>query len=227
MGILRQYGCGLQGLGTSHDQIIWEHHSRYAATNTLNHADFTCWRSLHGEALVVLEGDVPLDLLGDGYLIPRFPKPNTATAFDALAGGLSLPIQFLALSLLGFSPLGKPIALAGDHQQIDARARIMRGLGHFAPFARSRRGTNSRGVRSHRINGQLEERVMNWDRIAGNWKQFTGKAKEKWGKLTDDDWTVIAGKRDQFVGKVQERYGISKDEAEKRVAEYERSYEKT
>jgi uncharacterized protein YjbJ (UPF0337 family) len=87
------------------------------------------------------------------------------------------------------------------------------------------RGTNVRGARSQRISGQFEEGVMNWDRIAGNWKQFTGKAKEKWGKLTDDDWTVIAGKRDQFVGKVQERYGISKDEAEKRVAEYERSYD--
>jgi uncharacterized protein YjbJ (UPF0337 family) len=75
-------------------------------------------------------------------------------------------------------------------------------------------------------NCQIVESVMNWDRIAGNWKQFTGKAKETWGKLTDDDWTVIAGKRDQFVGKVQERYGISKDEAEKQVAEFERGYEK-
>ena len=28
---------------------------------------------------------------------------------------------------------------------------------------------------------------MNWDRIEGNWKQFTGKVKEKWGKLTDDE----------------------------------------
>ncbi len=28
---------------------------------------------------------------------------------------------------------------------------------------------------------------MNWDRIEGNWKQVTGKAKVQWGKLTDDD----------------------------------------
>ena len=28
---------------------------------------------------------------------------------------------------------------------------------------------------------------MNWDQVKGNWKQFTGKAKENWGKLTDDD----------------------------------------
>ena len=34
---------------------------------------------------------------------------------------------------------------------------------------------------------------MNWDRIQGNWKQVTGRAKEQWGKLTDDDLDVVAG----------------------------------
>lgn len=67
---------------------------------------------------------------------------------------------------------------------------------------------------------------MNWDQIAGNWKQFSGKAKEKWGKLTDSDWTVIEGKRDQLIGRVQERYGIAKNEAEKQVTEFEREYER-
>jgi uncharacterized protein YjbJ (UPF0337 family) len=56
---------------------------------------------------------------------------------------------------------------------------------------------------------------MNWDRIEGNWTQFTGRMKEQWGKLTDDDLTEIAGKRDVLVGKVQERYGLAKDEAER------------
>ncbi|SQI81668.1 putative stress-response protein [Klebsiella oxytoca] len=58
--------------------------------------------------------------------------------------------------------------------------------------------------------------MMNKDEIGGNWKQFKGKAKEKWGKLTDDDMTVIEGKRDQLVGKIQERYGYEKDQADKR-----------
>ena len=44
---------------------------------------------------------------------------------------------------------------------------------------------------------------MNWDQIDGKWKQISGRAKEKWGKLTDDDLDIIAGKRDQLVGKVQ------------------------
>ncbi|HWD98806.1 MAG TPA: PqqD family peptide modification chaperone [Bryobacteraceae bacterium] len=54
---------------------------------------------------------------------------------------------------------------------------------------------------------------MNWDRIEGNWKQFSGKAREKWGKLTDSDWQTIGGKKDQLVGRLQERYGIEKDQA--------------
>ncbi|EHN8923823.1 TPA: CsbD family protein [Enterobacter bugandensis] len=62
---------------------------------------------------------------------------------------------------------------------------------------------------------------MNKDEIGGNWKQFKGKAKEKWGKLTDDDMTVIEGKRDQLVGKIQERYGYAKDQAENEVKDWE------
>jgi uncharacterized protein YjbJ (UPF0337 family) len=30
---------------------------------------------------------------------------------------------------------------------------------------------------------------LDWNRIEGSWKQTSGKIKEKWGKLTDDDLT--------------------------------------
>ena len=62
---------------------------------------------------------------------------------------------------------------------------------------------------------------MNQDRIEGNWKQFKGKIKEQWGKLTDDDIDVVAGRRDQLAGKIQERYGLAKDVAEKQLADWE------
>ena len=62
---------------------------------------------------------------------------------------------------------------------------------------------------------------MNKDEASGNWKQFKGKMKEKWGKLTDDDMQVIEGKRDQLVGRIQERYGYAKDEAEREVTNWE------
>jgi uncharacterized protein YjbJ (UPF0337 family) len=65
---------------------------------------------------------------------------------------------------------------------------------------------------------------MNWDQVEGKWKQASGQVKEKWGKLTDDDLQVIRGKRDQLVGKIQERYGIAKEDAERQVEEFSRTY---
>lgn len=55
---------------------------------------------------------------------------------------------------------------------------------------------------------------MNQDILAGNWKQFQGKVKEQWGKLTDDELDQIEGRRDQLVGLLQKKYGYSRDEAE-------------
>ena len=71
------------------------------------------------------------------------------------------------------------------------------------------------------IVNSVKETVMNWDRIEGNWRQLKGKAKEQWGKLTDDEFDTIAGKRDQLVGRIQESYGISQDEADKQVKDWE------
>ncbi|MBX3456705.1 MAG: CsbD family protein [Ferrovibrio sp.] len=65
--------------------------------------------------------------------------------------------------------------------------------------------------------------LPNWEQVEGNWNQFAGKVKQKWGKLTDDDLTVINGQRQELIGKVQERYGIAKAEAEKQVKDWERT----
>ena len=65
---------------------------------------------------------------------------------------------------------------------------------------------------------------MNTDQLKGNWKQIVGKAKEKWGKLTDNDWQVVEGKRDQLVGRIQERYGIALEEAERHVVDFEKTH---
>lgn len=62
---------------------------------------------------------------------------------------------------------------------------------------------------------------MAWDQIEGNWRQFKGKVKETWGELTDDEIDQIAGKRDVLLGKIQERYGMKKDEAERRLRDFE------
>jgi len=67
------------------------------------------------------------------------------------------------------------------------------------------------------------EKMMNEDRIAGQWKQLAGKIKEKWGKLTDDDLTRADGNSEYLAGRIQERYGIAKDVAQKQVKEFHSS----
>lgn len=62
---------------------------------------------------------------------------------------------------------------------------------------------------------------MNWDQTEGEWKKMSGKVKEQWGKLTDDDLLKAAGKRDQLLGVVQSRYGIAREEAEKQLKHFE------
>jgi len=58
---------------------------------------------------------------------------------------------------------------------------------------------------------------MNWDQIAGKCKRFTGSARERWGKLTDNNWETVAGKKDQLAGRIQEQYGVVRAKAEKRA----------
>jgi uncharacterized protein YjbJ (UPF0337 family) len=62
---------------------------------------------------------------------------------------------------------------------------------------------------------------MDWNIVEGNWKQFKGKVKAQWGKLTDDHLDVIAGNRDQLAGKIQETYGITMDETEQQIKHFE------
>lgn len=61
---------------------------------------------------------------------------------------------------------------------------------------------------------------MNRDRLEGKWKQFSGRVRERWGKLTDDQLSVVAGKHDQVAGRYQERYGITKDEGARVLREF-------
>lgn len=64
---------------------------------------------------------------------------------------------------------------------------------------------------------------MNWDQFEGKWKQVKGSAREKWGKLTEDDIDRISGQKEQLVGLVQERYGIAREAAEKQADEWWRT----
>ncbi|GAA6174645.1 CsbD family protein [Sulfitobacter pacificus] len=58
---------------------------------------------------------------------------------------------------------------------------------------------------------------MNWDQIKGEWKIMKGKARSKWGELTDDELDEAAGEREQLEGLIQKRYGKTKEEAKAEV----------
>ncbi len=64
---------------------------------------------------------------------------------------------------------------------------------------------------------------MNWDQMQGDWMQSSGKVREMWGKLIDDDEATNAGKRDQLAGILQRRYGEALEKAEKKFIGAERA----
>ena len=67
---------------------------------------------------------------------------------------------------------------------------------------------------------------MNTDILKGKWNELKGSAKEKWGKLTDDEVDEADGNFDQLVGKVQAKYGYARDKAEAEVSEWMNSLSK-
>jgi uncharacterized protein YjbJ (UPF0337 family) len=70
---------------------------------------------------------------------------------------------------------------------------------------------------------EIQNASMNWDRISGNWTQWKGRVRERWGKLSDDQLDVVAGRRDQLSGHIQEIYGVTKDEAERQLTNWQRN----
>ena len=58
---------------------------------------------------------------------------------------------------------------------------------------------------------------MNTSTIEGRWNEISGKAKQRWAKLTTEDLARINGKREELIGAVQQRYGKAKDEVVKDV----------
>lgn len=118
--------------------------------------------------------------------------------------------------LLAYGPLG--LALTGlllSHQAAGATAVSQNVIQAFLPHESPGLAAEQRSKTpdSYRV-------AMDWDRVKGNWKQFEGKIKEQWGKLTNDDLEKAAGRREYLEGLIQERYGLSKDEVRKQVDDW-------
>lgn len=64
---------------------------------------------------------------------------------------------------------------------------------------------------------------MNDDIIKGQWKQLSGRIKQRWGNLTDDDLDVAEGHAEYLTGKLRERYGWSKERARQELRDFSES----
>lgn len=67
---------------------------------------------------------------------------------------------------------------------------------------------------------------MNHHTLKGQWLELTGKAKQEWGRLTQDDWLQIEGRFDRLAGKIQERYGVAREQAEQQIRRFTQGVEK-
>lgn len=66
---------------------------------------------------------------------------------------------------------------------------------------------------------------MNHHTLKGQWNELTGKAKQEWGRLTNDDWLQIEGQFDRLAGKIQERYGVAREQAEQQIRRFTQGLE--
>ena len=52
---------------------------------------------------------------------------------------------------------------------------------------------------------------MNTTTAKDNWKEISGKLKQKYANLTDDDLLFKEGKEDEVMGKIQQKIGTTKE----------------
>nr|WP_319399295.1 CsbD family protein [uncultured Carboxylicivirga sp.] len=58
---------------------------------------------------------------------------------------------------------------------------------------------------------------MNKLELKGQWKEVTGKVKQKYGEIFDDEMVYSDGVEDQLVGLIQEKTGKAKEEIVKEL----------
>jgi uncharacterized protein YjbJ (UPF0337 family) len=54
----------------------------------------------------------------------------------------------------------------------------------------------------------------------GNWSQFKGKVKERWGQLTDDELMEVEGNSDQLIGLIQQKTGEAREQIERVLTQF-------
>ncbi|HVT27236.1 MAG TPA: CsbD family protein [Lacipirellulaceae bacterium] len=57
------------------------------------------------------------------------------------------------------------------------------------------------------------------EQLMGNWNQFKGKIKQKWGQLSDDELNEAEGNFDQLVGLIQQKTGETRSYIERTLSD--------
>src|SRR3954468_4824040 len=70
------------------------------------------------------------------------------------------------------------------------------------------------------VSSSLGANIMSTqEKVIGNWNQFKGKVKQRWGQLTDDELSEVEGNFDQLVGLVQQKTGQGREQIERALSE--------
>ncbi len=59
---------------------------------------------------------------------------------------------------------------------------------------------------------------MNSLSMKGDWNTISGKLKQQYANLTDDDVLFIEGKEEELVGRLQKKLGTTREEVRKLIA---------
>ena len=59
---------------------------------------------------------------------------------------------------------------------------------------------------------------MNTLSMKGNWKEVSGKLKQQFANLTDDDLLFKEGKEEELLGRLQQKLGKTKEDLRKLIA---------
>ena len=59
---------------------------------------------------------------------------------------------------------------------------------------------------------------MNTLTMKGNWAELSGKLKQRYANLTDDDLLFKEGKEEELLGRLQRRIGTTKEEIRNVIA---------
>ena len=62
---------------------------------------------------------------------------------------------------------------------------------------------------------------MDWVRIEIDWTRFRHAAKRRWDRLGEQQLLAIRGRRHLLAARITDAYGISREDAERQLAEWQ------